>query len=201
MSNDTAKATEKAWLLVKDILEDEDKYLDLRAGNYIILRGSNGKDYVIYPNGSVAILKKSGIQQGKISGSDFVEPDYLATLIAWIRFSADELERSWGCGSLSLQKPRPEPQETDEVTEWVQRRYEPSIYDRIPIDGIIKAVMFLVPMAVMLPLFMSVMDDMTNNTSMFVNSSIADSGIMPIATFLLPLLFIFGMALQVMKRL
>jgi hypothetical protein len=94
---------EKGWKLVKDILNNDEQYLALKQGFYITLTGSNKIQYVIYPNGKVVKLTDTKPVLGKLQiKSDYVKADYLATLIAWIKYNADKFEEQWKCGTLTL---------------------------------------------------------------------------------------------------
>lgn len=97
--------TERAWLLVKDVLEDEEAYLTLKQGFPIPVTGSKGNIYVLYPSGKFikANKKKAEAEIGSIVNTgEFASPDYLATIIAWIKHNEAKLEKDWRCGNFSI---------------------------------------------------------------------------------------------------
>lgn len=105
MSEQTAE--EKGWLFLKDTLQDDAAYAKLRTGTPIQLTGSLGTPFILYPSGSLVKVGKDEPEIGEIiEGSSFVAPDYLATIIAWIKYDEKGLEENWGCGKISMQEPR-----------------------------------------------------------------------------------------------
>jgi len=139
---------QKAWELVKDSLQDEDAYHKLRNGFPIQLMGSSGTLYFLYPSGRFV---KVGLEQpviGKmVKGSYYASPDYLATIISWIRFNEEQLEKNWNCGNFHMQEPVTERVRERQVHRHYARRRDNSDW-MIPIALVLVSVVgiwFLAP--------------------------------------------------------
>lgn len=112
--------TVRGWILVRDVLGDEEKYLALKQGFPITLKGNLGTDFILYPNGHFVKLGKDKPSTAKMDVSGkFVKPDYLATIIAYIIHNQKYIETKWGCGHFRL-KDFMSPEEREER----RRRYE-----------------------------------------------------------------------------
>jgi len=105
MSDEEAivKPTERAWEYLRTLMDNEADYLALRNGDSIVLTGSLGGRYVLYPNGHVVRLDKDAPKLGNISKtSSMPYPDVLATVFMWITKDEAAFRERWECGSLHV---------------------------------------------------------------------------------------------------
>ena len=95
---------DKAWKYCRELLDDDEKYIKLRTKNeHITIKGSDGGEYVLYPNGEIVRLDKAYAKLGRISKTSRMPlPDHFSALIVWIKYNEKELKRRWGCGNISF---------------------------------------------------------------------------------------------------
>lgn len=173
------KPLEKGWRLVKDTLGNDEQYLALKQGFPITLTGSNQIQFILYPNGEFVKVGKNSPKIGKLRiHKDFVAPDYLATIIAWIIYDADRLVKNWGCGNFELETPyNPEMTEAwqqirSRAGSW-ERRSHRSLWD-LSATTVFIVVMFGVGLIIM-PMMMDQLTELApaqaSNTTLAANST------------------------------
>lgn len=125
----------KAWILVKDVLQNEEQYNALKQGYPVTLMGSNKIQYIVYPNGHLVKLTTNKPVLGRMKyGSKYINIDYLATIIAWIKFDAETLEKNWKCGQITLQENNTNQNDRLDGDFWAHRMLE----HQEEVDGLIR---------------------------------------------------------------
>jgi hypothetical protein len=95
---------EKAWQLLRSIMDDDEKYFALKNQKQpILVEGNLGGKYYIYPNGLLARIDTDKPFIGKVTQYNSLPiADKLAAIYVWITQKEDDVKKLWGCGNIDL---------------------------------------------------------------------------------------------------
>lgn len=95
---------DKAWTFFRKVLDNDEKYFTFKNKKEpIMLEGSAGGKYFLYPNGNIARLDKDKPHVGRISfGQKMPLPDFLSSIVVWITKNEHALKQRWGCGTINV---------------------------------------------------------------------------------------------------
>jgi hypothetical protein len=97
-------AENKAWKFFRKLLNNDEQYFSFKNKKEpIMLTGSEGGKYYLYPDGNMARLDKDKPYVGRVSfGRHMAFPDFLSAVVVWVTKQEHLLKKAWGCGNLSL---------------------------------------------------------------------------------------------------
>lgn len=164
----------KAWKLVEQMLNDQEKYHRLRyEQKFIELDGSAGGRYFLYPNGEIVRLGEEQAHLGRgLRNGRMAFPDVLATIILWITKKEPELLEQWKCGNLDVLYERPNSlYQNHDVVRRMARHRQRNFTSFLTIIPIIVAMMIAIAIS---PHLLSTMQNL-NSTTLSTSSSNSSS--------------------------
>jgi len=190
-------ASQKGWLLVKDSLNDINLYRKLKNGYPITITGSEGTPYVLYPNGRFVKIGMKQPELGSIKGSKYVKPDYLATIINWIKYDEKTLQKNWECGNFQVNEPLTEEQlayreRRLNAIRYRPRRHRDSFLSFSNLKYLIFIPLFILPFALI-----NNISQMTEKTSeSLVNMTDVITPLLPIIIIIIPFFIIIQIIMK-----